>query len=85
MDTKGSPPTHSISLPEQIITFELSSYEWSQNLVCIALMDKLILGSVRFPVGECSLVHAVLYRVFLFVCYFFFRKKAKMSASSGIS
>uniref|UniRef100_A0A4Y0BVR7 Nucleoporin Nup37 n=1 Tax=Anopheles funestus TaxID=62324 RepID=A0A4Y0BVR7_ANOFN len=49
MDTKGSPPTHTISLPEQIITFELSSYEWSQNLLCIALMDKLVLGSVRFP------------------------------------
>uniref|UniRef100_A0A182WDX9 Small ribosomal subunit protein uS2m n=1 Tax=Anopheles minimus TaxID=112268 RepID=A0A182WDX9_9DIPT len=49
MDTKGSPPTHTITLPEQIITFELSSYEWSQNLLCIALMDKLVLGSVRFP------------------------------------
>uniref|UniRef100_A0A182MTG3 Small ribosomal subunit protein uS2m n=1 Tax=Anopheles culicifacies TaxID=139723 RepID=A0A182MTG3_9DIPT len=49
MDTKGSPPTHTISLPEQIVTFELSSYEWSQNLLCIALMDKLVLGSVRFP------------------------------------
>ncbi|XP_053670411.1 nucleoporin Nup37 [Anopheles nili] len=49
MDVKGSPATHTVSFPEQIISFELSSYEWSQNLLCIALMDKLVLGSVRFP------------------------------------
>ncbi|ETN67750.1 nucleoporin Nup37 [Anopheles darlingi] len=48
MEGKGSPPTHLITFPEQIITFELSPYEWSQNLVCIALLDKLVLGSARF-------------------------------------
>ncbi|KFB50084.1 AGAP011887-PA-like protein [Anopheles sinensis] len=49
MDLKGSPANHTITLMDQIITFELSPYEWSQNLLCIALHDKLVLGTVRFP------------------------------------
>ncbi|XP_055530952.1 nucleoporin Nup37 [Wyeomyia smithii] len=47
--SNSSPPTHSISFTDKISTFELSSYEWSQNLLCVALPDKLLLGVVRFP------------------------------------
>uniref|UniRef100_A0AAG5DLV7 Nucleoporin Nup37 n=1 Tax=Anopheles atroparvus TaxID=41427 RepID=A0AAG5DLV7_ANOAO len=49
MDAKGSPANHTITLLDEIVTFELSPYEWSQNLLCIALVDKLVLGSVHFP------------------------------------
>lgn len=54
--TNSSPPTHSISFPDKIVAFELSSYEWSQNLLCVALADKLILGVVRFPVNVWMIV-----------------------------
>ncbi|KAG4066524.1 hypothetical protein HA402_007160 [Bradysia odoriphaga] len=42
-------PSHTIDLGKQIYCFELSGYEWSQNLVCIAVQSKIILGVVRFP------------------------------------
>jgi hypothetical protein len=43
-------PTHLISFPDRILCFELSSSELTQNLACIALQSKLILGIVKFPV-----------------------------------
>ncbi|KAL9702714.1 hypothetical protein quinque_006232 [Culex quinquefasciatus] len=47
--SNSSPPTHTVSFPDKIVAFELSSYEWSQNLLCVALPDKLMLGLIRFP------------------------------------
>lgn len=45
-------PSHTIDLEKQIYCFELSGYEWSQNLVCIAVQTKIILGIVKFPVSH---------------------------------
>ncbi|KAJ6648733.1 Nucleoporin Nup37 [Pseudolycoriella hygida] len=42
-------PSHTIDLDKQIYCFELSAYEWSQNLVCIAVESKIILGLIKFP------------------------------------
>lgn len=47
---KKVPPTHTIDLDKQIYCFELSGYEWSQNLVCIGVESKIILGIIKFPV-----------------------------------
>ncbi|KAJ1526762.1 hypothetical protein ONE63_008337 [Megalurothrips usitatus] len=35
-----------LSFPSQIFQAEFSPYEWSQNLICIALKDKVIVGSL---------------------------------------
>ncbi|KAL9699253.1 hypothetical protein quinque_002694 [Culex quinquefasciatus] len=37
------------SSQDKIVAFELSSYEWSQNLLCVVLLDKLMLELIRFP------------------------------------
>lgn len=43
-------PAHVIDVDKQIYCFELSGYEWSQHLVCIGVLNKIILGTVKFPV-----------------------------------
>lgn len=47
-------PTHTINLNDQIFCFELSPYEWSQHLCCIAVQNKLILALIKFPVTTIS-------------------------------
>lgn len=59
-------PAHVISLDDQIQCFELSGYEWSQNLVCIAVQSKIILGIIKFPVSVSSLPFKCVY-IFLIV------------------
>lgn len=44
------PPTHAVNLNDQIFCFELSPYEWSQHLACVAVQNKLILALFKFPV-----------------------------------
>jgi hypothetical protein len=48
--TSGCPATYSISFNDKILCFEFSPFEFSRNLVAIALPDKIILGLVGFPV-----------------------------------
>lgn len=43
-------PTHTILLAEQIYSVAFSPYEWSQNLLCIALLNKITVASIRFQV-----------------------------------
>lgn len=43
-------PTTKLSFSEQIHCVELSPYEWSQHLICIALGEELIVGTVNFQV-----------------------------------
>uniref|UniRef100_A0A336LSZ6 CSON003920 protein n=1 Tax=Culicoides sonorensis TaxID=179676 RepID=A0A336LSZ6_CULSO len=42
-------PTHTINFSDKISCFELSSYEFTKNLICVALSDKIILGLLQFP------------------------------------
>lgn len=48
----NSIPTHTINFSDKISCFELSGYEFSQNLICLALTDKIILGILQFPVSS---------------------------------
>lgn len=50
MHTAFTPPSHTITLNKQIYSFQLSPYDYSANLFCAALKNKLILGLIRFPV-----------------------------------
>lgn len=43
-----SPPTYKLDFAEQIYCVELSPYEWSQHLICIALTGKITVGIVKF-------------------------------------
>lgn len=52
MNKSSTPPSHMISLNHQIYCFELSQYEYSTNLVCAALENKIILGLLQFPVSR---------------------------------
>lgn len=45
-------PTHTINFSDKISCFELSSYEFTKNLICVALSDKIILGLLQFPVSS---------------------------------
>lgn len=54
MKHRESSPTHSISLAEQIYCVAFSPYEWSQNLLCAAMVNKITVGSIRFQVKYCE-------------------------------
>lgn len=41
-------PTHAIDFTDQIFRVEFSPYEWSQNIICIALANKIAVGNVKF-------------------------------------
>ncbi|PSN45603.1 Nucleoporin Nup37 [Blattella germanica] len=41
-------PTHTIDFTDQIYQVEFSPYEWSQNIICIALSNKIAVGDVKF-------------------------------------
>jgi nuclear pore complex protein Nup37 len=43
-------PTHTIDFTDQIFRVEFSPYEWSQNVICIALANKIAVGNVKFQV-----------------------------------
>ncbi|XP_015514813.1 nucleoporin Nup37 [Neodiprion pinetum] len=43
-----TPPTYKLNFSEQIYCVELSPYEWSQRLICIALTGKITIGIVKF-------------------------------------
>lgn len=44
-------PTHIINLTKQVLKVEMSPFEWSHNLICIAHADEIIVGIVKFQVG----------------------------------
>ncbi|XP_012265130.1 nucleoporin Nup37 [Athalia rosae] len=43
-----SPPTYKLNLAEQIYCVELSPYEWSQHLICVALTGKITIAIIKF-------------------------------------
>lgn len=43
-------PTHVINMSKQVFAVELSPFEWSHNLICIAHIDEVLIGSVKFQV-----------------------------------
>lgn len=45
-----TPPTFKRNFFERIYCVELSPYEWSQHLICVALAKEIIVGTVRFQV-----------------------------------
>jgi len=47
MDPLGTSP-HTIDFTDQIHRVEFSPYEYSQNLICIALANKIAVGNVKF-------------------------------------
>uniref|UniRef100_A0A1B0D7F6 Uncharacterized protein n=1 Tax=Phlebotomus papatasi TaxID=29031 RepID=A0A1B0D7F6_PHLPP len=44
-----SAPSHFINFNDQISCFDLSSHDWSQNLCCVALSNRIIVGLIRLP------------------------------------
>ncbi|XP_059608504.1 nucleoporin Nup37 [Phlebotomus argentipes] len=44
-----SVPSHFINFNDQISCFDLSSHDWSQNLCCVALSNRIIVGIIRLP------------------------------------
>lgn len=43
-----SPPTTKLTFSEQIHCVELSPFEWSQHLICIALGEEIVVGTIKF-------------------------------------
>lgn len=39
-----------VNLSKQVLKVEMSPFEWSHNLICIAHTDEIIIGMVRFQV-----------------------------------
>lgn len=53
MDKTHSTPTSNtrvVNLSKQVLKVEMSPFEWSHNLICIAHTDEIIVGMVRFQV-----------------------------------
>lgn len=51
IDKTHSPSnTRIVNLSKQVLKVEMSPYEWSHNLICIAHTDEIIVGMVRFQV-----------------------------------
>lgn len=42
--------TRIVNLSKQVLKVEMSPFEWSHNLICIAHTDEIIVGMVRFQV-----------------------------------
>lgn len=45
-----TPPTFQLHFSKQIYCVELSPYEWSQHLICIALAEEIVIGTIKFQV-----------------------------------
>ncbi|XP_076243070.1 nuclear pore complex protein Nup37 [Calliopsis andreniformis] len=43
-----TPPTFQLHFSKQIYCVELSPYEWSQHLICVALAEEIVIGTVKF-------------------------------------
>lgn len=52
MHTPVAPANYNISLDKQILCLELSPYELSSNLFCAALINKIVIGTIQFPVRK---------------------------------
>ncbi|XP_049810753.1 nucleoporin Nup37 [Schistocerca nitens] len=44
--------THVLEFDDKVFWFELSPFEWSQNLLCIAFTNKITVGKLRFQEDE---------------------------------
>lgn len=53
-------PTFKLNFSERIYCVELSPYEWSQHLICIALGEEIIVGNVKFQ-DEDEVVDGIAY------------------------
>jgi hypothetical protein len=60
MDLLGTSP-HTIDFTDQIYRVEFSPYEYSQNLICIALANKIAVGNVKFQVCMCVYSHFIVF------------------------
>jgi nuclear pore complex protein Nup37 len=45
-----TPPTFKLNFPKQVQCVEWSPYEWSQNLICIALGQEIFIATIKFQV-----------------------------------
>nr|XP_031838478.1 nucleoporin Nup37 [Nomia melanderi] len=43
-----TPPTFQLQFSKQIYCVEFSPYEWSQHLICIALAEEIVIGTIKF-------------------------------------
>ncbi|RZF35924.1 hypothetical protein LSTR_LSTR008494 [Laodelphax striatellus] len=48
LNVKVNNPTHVMELPEQVVKVELSPFEWSHNLICIALPKLISVRVIKF-------------------------------------
>ncbi|GAB0099469.1 Nucleoporin Nup37 [Sergentomyia squamirostris] len=44
-----SAPSHFINFEDQISCFDFSTHDWSQNLCCIALSNRIVVGIIKLP------------------------------------
>lgn len=51
-----TPPTFQLHFSKQIYCVELSPYEWSQHLICIALAEEIVIGTIKFQVKSFNFV-----------------------------
>lgn len=52
-----TPPTFQLNFSKQIYCIELSPYEWSQQLICVALAEEIVIGTVKFQVISLSFIN----------------------------
>ncbi|XP_053999095.1 nucleoporin Nup37 [Hylaeus anthracinus] len=63
-----TPPTFQLHFSKQIYCVELSPYEWSQQLICIALAEEIVIGTIKFQ-DEDETVEDIAYSPFRTFCH----------------
>ncbi|XP_043593911.1 nucleoporin Nup37 [Bombus pyrosoma] len=58
-----TPPTYQLHFSKQIYCVELSPYEWSQHLICVALAEEIVIGTIKFQ-DEDETVEDIAYKPF---------------------
>ncbi|XP_011499458.1 PREDICTED: nucleoporin Nup37 [Ceratosolen solmsi marchali] len=57
-----TPPTFKLNFPKQVQCVEWSPYEWSQNLICIALGQEIFIATIKFQ-EEDDVVEDIIYNL----------------------
>lgn len=64
-----TPPTYQLHFSKQIYCVELSPYEWSQHLICVALAEEIVIGTIKFQVKSLSFIIRVLLGISIYKIY----------------
>lgn len=72
-------PTHVIELPKQVMRVEMSPYEWSHNIMCIAYKDEIAVATIKFQEEDESMEEGYQFEV---LCVFDVTKRVHALALS---